>query len=125
MQRPSNTFYNLQSTSTFSMLVWILYHSLPINKFYIPWCPRSRKLEKGEERFYFLLTPGWQEPAPLNRILEQGYQRTFAKYYISRRRPLLGLKPPTRSFTVDCDLGPEHFKEGTTINSPHCQEFMV
>ena len=26
---------------------------------------------------------------------------------------------------VDCDLGPEHFKEGTTINSPHCQEFMV
>ena len=27
--------------------------------------------------------------------------------------------------TLDCDLGPEHFKEGTTINSPHCQEFMV
>ena len=26
---------------------------------------------------------------------------------------------------VDCDFGPEHFKEGTTINSPHCQEFMV
>ena len=28
-------------------------------------------------------------------------------------------------YAVDCDLGPEHFKEGTTINSPHCQEFMV
>ena len=41
------------STPTFSMLARILYHSLPVNKFYIPWCPRSRKLEKGEERFYF------------------------------------------------------------------------
>ena len=27
--------------------------------------------------------------------------------------------------TLDCDLGPEYFKEGTTINSNYCQEFMV
>ena len=27
--------------------------------------------------------------------------------------------------TLDCDLALEHFREGTTINSPHCQEFMV
>ena len=27
--------------------------------------------------------------------------------------------------TVDCDLASEHFKQGTTINSPHCEEFMV
>ena len=32
---------------------------------------------------------------------------------------------PMEHYTVDCDLGPEHFKEGTTLNSPHCQEFMV
>ena len=27
--------------------------------------------------------------------------------------------------TLDCDLAPKHFEQHSTINSPHCQEFMV
>ena len=47
------------------------------------------KTGEGGGEVLFLLTPGWQEPAPLNRILEPGDQQTSAKLHKVRRWPLL------------------------------------
>ena len=57
------------------------------------------KTGEGGGEVLFLLTPGWQEPAPLNRILEPGDQRTSAKFHSARRKPLL-LVESACAFTI-------------------------